>query len=372
MFNMGDKSFEQRDPVMKLRTIEQSALFLKQGCMDLGVEDLSIGFHGGEPMMQKKKDFAMSCEIFKATLGDKVNLQFTMQTNAMLIDDEWISLFNKYRVCLGISIDGPKEYHDRDRIDHYGKGTYDRVVSKISYLQKSDYFKNKTTGPGLLCVINPGHSAKKIYRHFVDDLGARFMDFLLPYNTHLHQLEYPPEAYGKYLCDLFDEWTADDNPKVQVRRLSSILGLFHGGTPEVYAVGQVSEDELPLISISSVGDLSPSDEFRATDPSINYSGETIFNTSLKKYLNNPIFLDIQQATVNLPAICKECCWKNICSGGTVVNRYHKANQFDNPSIYCSGLKDFYATIVSYLLKNSYDYDRLASILNLRTDERAVA
>jgi len=364
MFNMDDKTFKQRDAVIKQKTVKQTALFLKQGCIDLGLKELSLGFHGGEPMMQKKRDFEATCNIFKSELDALVNLRFTMQTNAMLIDDEWIDLFNKYQVCLGISIDGPKEYHDKDRVDHRGKGTYDRVASKIKHLQTSNYYKIKTSGLGLLCVINPAHCPRKIYRHFVDDLGVNHMDFLLPYNNHMHQLEYSPEAYGEYLCNLFDEWTTDDNPKVQVRSLSSLLGLFYNGRPEVYGVGRISEEQLPLITISSMGDLSPTDEFRSTDSSINYSGETIYNTSLAKYLGNSIFHEIQHATVSLPQECTTCCWKNICSGGAIVNRYHKNNKFDNPSIYCSGLKNLYAEVCHYILKKNYDYAKLINVLGI--------
>lgn len=365
---MDDKTFEQRAPVIREHTVEKIAYFLKAGCVDLGITDLSIGFHGGEPMMQKKKAFAKTCDIFQSVLSPVVQLRFTMQTNAMLIDEEWISLFNKYRVCIGISIDGTKEYHDVDRVDHYGRGTYDRVVKKIKFLQQSNYFKNKSDGVGLLCVINPKHSARKIYRHFVDDLGARFIDFLLPYNTHMHPLDDSVESYGEYLSELFDEWTKDDNPKVQIRRFSSLLGLFYGAEPEVYAVGKIPEHELPLISISSEGELSPSDEFRATAPQVNYSGETVFNSSLKNYLENPIFKNIQRASVELPSVCQRCCWKNICAGGTIVNRYHESNLFDNPSIYCTGLKNFYANIAAYLVRNNYPYDRLMKTLDIEKKE----
>lgn len=362
MFNMNDKTYLDRSPYIHLDTIKQTAVFLSEGIDTLNISAISIGFHGGEPLMQKKHVFETCCSIFKKYLADRVDLKFTLQTNGMLIDNEWIDIFNKHRVCLGISIDGPKEYHDQDRVDHLGRGTYDRVAEKIHYLNNSHYFKNETTGAGLLCVINPLHSARKIYRHFVDDLSSCFMDFLLPYNTHMHEVLFSAEAYGDYLCELFREWVTDDNPKIQIRRFSSLLGLFYGAVPEVYGVGYVPEDELPLISISSMGDLSPSDEFRATDTSVNYSGSSVFNSSLKDYLEYPIFHQIQQATVSLPSTCKKCCWQKPCAGGTVVNRYHKENLFDNPSIYCHGLQNFYAEVVRYLLEHGYNYDKLTQYL----------
>lgn len=370
MFNMNDTTYLNRLPYIQLDTIKEIASFFKKGAHDLSLHSIIIEFHGGEPLMQKKSDFEACCEIFQKSLSDIVELSFVLQTNAMLIDDEWIDLFNKYRVCLGISIDGPKEYHDQQRIDHLGRGTYDKVVEKIHFLNKSHYFKTMKSGVGLLCVINPAHSARKIYRHFVDDLNARYMDFLLPYNTHMHTLPFPSEAYGSYLCDLFDEWVKDDNPGVEIRRFSSLLGLFYGGEPLVYGTGSSPKGQIPLISISSMGELSPSDEFRVTDSSLNYSGASVFNTSLKDYLKYPIFNNIQQASEILPTDCQKCCWQKICAGGTMVNRYHQDNLFNNPSVYCQGLKNFYTVLTGYLLQHGYSQDKLIKFLGIEKETAA--
>lgn len=371
MFNMGDESYKNRPPIISLETINALSQFLKQGCEELGIEHLIIGFHGGEPLLQKKKNFEVMCEILTSTLSPIAKLTFTMQTNAMLFDEEWINLVTKFKINVGISIDGPQEYHDKERVDHRGRGSYERVIKKIKLLQQSPLMQ-KGGGFGLLCVIDPAHSARKIYRHFVDDLNAKYMDFLLPYNNHNHKIPYPVQAYGDYLCELFDEWTADDNPQVKVRCLVSILDIFLGGTSHVYGVGPGIEDELPLITVTTAGELSPSDEFRATDYSVNYSGSTVFNTSLSTYLNMPIFKQIKQASQLLPTVCNDCCWHKVCGGGAIVNRYHKDNGFDNPSIYCESLKDFYSHVVTYLLNKNSSIESLLSRLNLNNSYETVA
>ena len=365
MFNMGDKTYKKRPACIPLEVVDELAIFLKNDCQSLGIKQLIVGLHGGEPLMQKKKDFIATCDSLINTLSPMVDIQFTIQTNAILVDKEWIDIFNQYDVCVGVSIDGTKEYNDKNRVDHRNRGTYDRVIKGIKMLQK--YHKKHGT-PGILCVVNPEHSAKKIYRHFVDDLELKYMDFLLPYDNHTHDLNYNSLEYGKYLCELFDEWAKDDNPRVQIRGFSSIIGMFFGGSPQIYGVGPSSPSaQLPLISISSAGDLSPTDELRATDSSINYHGMTVFNTNLESFLELPIFKTLHAASEKLPNDCQRCCWQKICGGGAIVNRYSKERQFDNPSIYCEGLKVFYSKIVNYLLTKGYDKEKLFSFLGFSID-----
>ena len=70
-------------------------------------------------------------------LSPVVQLSFKVQTNATLISDEWIDIFSKYNVSVGISIDGPKEYNDVDRVDHKNRGSYDSVRQGIELLQQA-------------------------------------------------------------------------------------------------------------------------------------------------------------------------------------------------------------------------------------------
>lgn len=363
MFNMGDESYKKHPPYISLETIHEVACFLKQGIADMELNSLTIEFHGGEPLMQKKHDFNESCNIFKDELGSLTNLDFIMQTNAMLVDQDWIDLFCKHQVGIGVSIDGPKEYHDKERIDHRRRGTYDRVVEKIRLLQDNTGIR-QLGGVGILCVINPAYCPKRIYRHFVDDLQMKSMDFLLPYNTYEHPLSYTPLQYGEFLCQLFHEWVKDNNPDIDIRIFNSTLGIFMGDTTQIYGIGPMKENDIPLISIATSGELSPTDEFRTSDPSLIYSDSTVRNISLVDYLKKPIFNKINEAQKKLPIKCQNCCWKEVCAGGAIINRFSQENCFNNPSLYCEGLQEFYSEVAAYLIKKGVSLERLNSRLRL--------
>ena len=72
-----------------------------------------------------------------------------------------------------------------------------------------------------------------------------------------------------------------------------------------------------------------------------------------KYLTRPVFKEIRDAQSKLPALCAACEWRSVCKGGDLENRYSRLNGFNNPSIFCEGLKYFYSHVIRYLLENGY-------------------
>lgn len=365
-FNMGEESYKRHPIYIPWQNIKAIVQFLKEGVTALNIDTLAVEFHGGEPLMQKREQFDKMCELITCELSPLVKLELGLQTNGMLINNEWIELFIKYKVGVGISLDGPKKYHDRYRLDHRGQGTYERVAEKIAFIQnhpKAHQFE----GIGILSVINPAFNAREIYHHFVHNLNLDAIDFLLPDFSHGDKLPAAPEQYGEFLISLFDAWTLDDNPRIDIRFLNSTLGAFYGKTSRIYGVGPMMPDELPLITISSAGDLSPTDELRTSCPEVMYNGSTVHNKRLADFLADEPFEKLRYAQNTLSAECLNCPWLNVCGGGGLIHRYdRKSKTFSNPSIYCSGLKMFYAHVATYLLRHGYCKDKLLAFLSDRS------
>lgn len=346
-FNGIDDSFKNHPPCISKSTVSDIAKFLQKGIEDLQLDHLTIGLHGGEPLLQKQEEFDWMCGHFVEQLSPYVELEFSLQTNGLPLNRSWLERFEKYQIGPGISIDGPKEYHDKYRVDHRGRGSYDRVVEKIRFYQVESK-KHSLPPLGVLSVINPEVSGRECYRLFVDDIGVDSFNFLLPDNNHdkipIHDISH----YGRFMCEVLDEWTKDDNPEINVTFAASALGLFFGGQSITYGIGPSTNDGLPLITIASNGDLSPVDELRSTDPNMMHLAN-VATTSLKDFLTFPLFQEIAIAQEHLPEVCQACCWEKVCGGGGLVNRFGRNNRFNNPSIYCEGLKDFYTDLVAYML-----------------------
>jgi uncharacterized protein len=358
VFNMSDNSYKSRPIYISDNVISGIIHFLKNGCIDLSLKTIDIIFHGGEPLMQKKNKFDSMCATILSNLSCFVKINFGLQTNAMLVDDEWINLFHKYNIGVGVSLDGPKDVHDLYRRGHNNMGTYDKVVKKIKLMQENSKM-NDIGGVGILCVVNPDFKAKEIYRHFVDELNIKSIDFLLPDFSYNNQPKQPIAAYGEFLCDIFDEWAyCNHATKVSIRFLESTINALTNGFSRIYGEGPLVEKQLPLITISNIGELGPLDQLRNTNSTMFCRDTTVFNRELIHFVNSSIFKILSEAQTVLPSECRSCCWQNACKGGALTNRYSEINQFDNPSIYCQGLKNYYSHVVAYLLKSGKNLEIL--------------
>nr|WP_281384603.1 radical SAM protein [Nitrospirillum iridis] len=362
-FNMNNDDYKRHPVHLPLTTAESIADFLRQGVIDLGAEAVTIDMHGGEPLMIKKDSFIAICDIFSSRLDPVCHLQFKVQTNGMLVDDEWISIFSNYNFSIGVSIDGPRDYNDLERVDHRGRGTYDGTAAGILKLQAAAAAQ-RIGRVGALCVINPRFDARLTYRHFVDDLGFTGMDFLLPLDDHDTFDPTLAEGYGHYLCDLFDEWARDDNPAIQVRILKNALIVLSQGRAGIRRIDDEYHHGHQALTISSNGDIGPDDTLRATSGNFFESGVNVANTPLIDFINRPMFQELTESRRNLPAKCRECCWKNACRGGRPINRFSAKRRFDNPSVICDGLQDFFSHVAAYLLRHGLSYERLQEALGL--------
>ncbi|GFR26342.1 uncharacterized protein Rv2102 [Trichonephila clavata] len=311
------------------------------GVKDLDITNLLVEFHGGEPLMQKKYSFVQMCQKIQIT-AQQLNLnsiEFALQTNGMLIDTEWIKIFKEYNIGIGISLDGTKGLNDTYRLDKRGKGTYDRVVSKIRLCQESDY------NFGLLSVINPEANGADVYNHFVKELKLVHFDFLLP-EAHYGSLPtYPPERYvsKEVYC-------------------INALELFYNNHSRVEGFGKRSPFVLPLICVSNNGDLGPLDELRTCVPH-KFVEYNISNTSWAQFLEDKFFNDFLTNMGSKPDDCRQCCYANICGGGDYGHRFDLTNaNFNNPSVYCEGLKVFWQRIVQFLLMHGLSQEKLKQIL----------
>lgn len=357
-FNGADRSYREHSPIIAAETIAATASFLRNGVVSLGLKSLQLDFHGGEPLLMKRQLFAEMCEHFRAVLAPVCDVQFCVQTNAIPINDDWIDLFTWYDVRASTSLDGPADYHDRDRVDFAGGGTHTRTMAGIHRLRDA-VRAGRLKGFGALCVINPLHSPTRIYRYFVDELGLDAFDFLLPLMTHDSFAGPPPSAYGNFLCDLFDAWAADDDPRIQVRILNSVLSLLLGGPSRVTGFGL----ELPLaITVASDGSLAPDDTLRACGTDAIRSNLTVFDTSLDSFLDSSLMRRLEDAHSNLAATCRACCWQTVCGGGQLVHRYALHRGFDNPSVFCEGLQPFFARVAAYLTNRGLPLGRLSEVL----------
>lgn len=113
-------------------TAKKALLFLRDHSID--TQDIYIGFYGGEPLLEMRliKELVTFAEnIF---FGKQIN--YMMTTNATLLNEEIIGFLEEKDFNLVISLDGPRNVHNKNRVYSDGSGTFDTVIEKLQYLIK--------------------------------------------------------------------------------------------------------------------------------------------------------------------------------------------------------------------------------------------
>lgn len=352
-----DQTHRDHPAIVPMSTVDGMIQFIQDAIQRHGVQTVQIGFHGGEPLLLKKAFFERVCSKLIDELGDRCELRLSLQTNGVLIDREWIALFAKYRFSVGMSFDGNEEAHNQTRIDRKGRGTY--AESERGWrmlLEAADAGHIRMVG--VLCVVAPGQSGRKMFRHFIDNLNVRTLDFLLPDVTHnsLTASKKFVEQCGDYLIEVCDEWFSRADPGIRVRFISDIIEPLLARVDE--SIPAVLHPEPRTLTVSSNGDLGPDDSYR---PLAMRFRDTGYNVGQHRYANlqaGEFYQEMVRAATTLPEACNGCAWRGICRGGDRKHRFSIRNGFDKRSVYCSALYRLHAYICARLVQGGIPAERL--------------
>jgi len=353
----GDDTWKKHPPFASRKVVEDLGAFSVRAARDHRLEVIDIVFHGGEPLLMSKPRFSEMCDTLRG-YENGFRFSFALQTNGVLVDDGWIDIFERHRITVGVSLDGPPPVNDLHRLDHKGHSSYDATVAGLRELQSAAAEK-RIAPPGLLCVISPFSDGAATYRHFVDDLGVNYMSFLTPdYSWDSVVPESVVRGVERFLLAALRAWLGDKNPKIKVRVFSELLAaMVDPRAMEI--IHNYRDDYRNIISVSSNGDLGPEDTLRTLDPRFASMGLNIANHNLSDVFESEAWQQQTDALAIKPHQCEACDWWKICKAGRPVHRYSKTNAFSNHSLYCSGLKDAYTELAAFVVRNGTPLDELA-------------
>jgi len=360
-FFSGDESYKEHPPFVSGATVDQLVEFIRRAVRDNGIGQVRIGLHGGEPLLLKPDKFAAMCEQLRSALDPLCDLMLVVQTNGVLVNPEWVELFGRFNVRIGVSIDGDEAVHNIFRITKKGKGTY--AETRRGWHLLNDAMASRTIPSAtILCVVSPQQDGGKILRHFAEELRATGLNFLLPDVTHDS-----PEATarfidgcGDFLVDMFDAWAdlSRRKVKVTVRWIDEIIGAMLNDELCRRSANAKFEPLWQFV-VSSNGEISPDDVIRGLDPRFRTFAFNVADSPYEEVQASPVWQELDQAQHRLPAACQGCEWKHLCHGGPYQHRYCAANGFDNPSVYCRSLKRFFAHVADRVASSGYPREQIA-------------
>ena len=330
-------------------TLEQ---YIKQLVESHQVNKVAVSWQGGEPTLMGLDFYHRSIEFEKRFARPGMTFLNTLQTNGLLLDDEWCEFFRQNNFLIGISIDGPEELHDIHRVDKKGKPTFNRVMKGLHLLQKHKVEYNVLTAVNN---VNSGYPLE-VYKFLRDEAKTDWMQFvpvverinkdgrfLYQEGDTVSERSVHPEQFGDFLCTVFDEWVRNDVGKVYVQTFEAAarnwLGMPASGMcvfNETCGLGPVLEHN---------GDFYACDHF--VEP--KYLIGNIKNT----HMGDLIASEKQQRFGKdkrdlLPDYCLKCDVLFACRGECPKNRFKKTPPDSNHSAgeyglnyLCPGFKQFF-------------------------------
>lgn len=351
------------DALIKESTIRQLAKFLRQGVLDLKIQHLFIGLHGGEPLLLPKKRFDAFIQIFKDELAEITHLNFAVQSNGTLIDDEWIDLFEKHKIVVGVSIDGTKEIHDASRPDHKGRGSYDDTVRGLKLAQKAAN-AGRIPPTGGLCVANPDHDAVEIVHHFVEELGMRSFNLLLPREAWDSDIWKPQKKWIDYFTKVINycqDFTKRTGKSVCVQILSDIMkGMLTEDSAQ--GLDSMHSNRHAVITVTGDGKLGPDDNVMALDKRLCTTDMDIFSHSLHDFFASDFWQEFIEAVDFVPEKCGSCDWYRTCRSGELFNRYKEGEGFKQHSVFCETIDAIHTQFAATIGRNDEGLAQLAKLL----------
>jgi len=292
-----------------------------------GVDEVCFAWQGGEPTLCGLDFFQSAVEAQKRHARAGMAIQNALQTNGVLINDDWAAFLARERFLVGLSLDGPENLHDLRRVDAEGRGTFRCAMRGLEALRK------KKAEVNALTVIHRenGDFPELIYR-FLREAGFRHMQFipLVAGGGSGSGRSVEPAQYGRFLAAVFDLWLRRDVGRVFVRSFDAALAAVLG-YPSSQCVTAETCGRTAVLEHN--GDLFPCDFFVTREDRLGNLAET----ALADLICDPRLMRFGKRKRDaLPPRCLACEYLELCRGGCPAHR-----TAESPDSLCEGYRLFY-------------------------------
>lgn len=296
----------------------------------------SFMFQGGEPTLAGidfYKDFIALEKKYK-----KTGLEFhnSIQTNGYEIDEEWSKFLHDNKFLVGLSIDGPAEIHDFNRIDNNGKGSFNKALKAARLFNKFNVEHN------ILSVIT-GKNARSIQKtyNFLKKQGFKYLQFipcLEPFGEVRGKADFSlsPEEYADFLVNIFTLWLKDftNGNYISIRHIDNQISMMLGAAPEMCSQNGCCGIQFV---IEGDGSVYPCDFYAVDEWKI---GDIKKNT-FKEMLDSETAVKFIESSQNISDECKACPFFCICRNGCQRDRIINNDGSVGKNYYCDSYKYYY-------------------------------
>ena len=311
-------------------------------------------WQGGEPTTAGLDFFRRAIAYQKKFAGDK-QITNSLQTNGVLLNDEWCAFLKEHNFLVGLSIDGPEELHDHYRVSQGGKPTFKRVAKAIECMKKHGVEFNTLTVVNNVNVEHP----LKVY-NFLKEIGSTFTQFIpvieqMEVGVENPMLIFPksksekklmpfsvdPEKFGDFMITIFNEWVRKDVGKIYVQMFDNALATWVGQPANLCIF---REECGSALVVERNGDIYSCDHYVYPEYKLgNISDKNVHKVATQKAQDK-----FGKDKSNVGEICEKCEYRFACNGGCPKHRIHPNADGTSQNHLCPGYKKIFSHMDPYM------------------------
>jgi uncharacterized protein len=292
-----------------------------------------FGWQGGEPLLAGKEFFQKAVDLQASLAAEGQTVSNALQTNGTLLDEQWCAFFAEHNFLIGISLDGPPEWHDRFRRDHAGGKTFHKAWAGLEMLKRHGAEFN------VLVTLNSANAphAGDIYRYFTNR-GIHYVQFIpiLERTPDGRPTDFSctAEQFGQFMMEVFDLWARRDVGQISERLIDSVLHQLIFGQPAACCYAERCANAHVL---EFNGDLYACDHFVYPQWKIG----NILERPLSELVRDERLEEFACLKTDLPRVCRECEFVAFCRGGCPKHHMPLGNDPERVNHFCEGYKRFF-------------------------------
>ncbi len=313
-----DEMENREHTVRRMMTNESFDAILRKAVLHLeNTHDdniLSLGFQGGEPMLAGLDFFKGAVASVRSVVPKHISVRFFIQTNGMLINDEWAEFFKENEFLVGVSMDGSGELHNKNRVDAGGKGTHRAVQRGMARLKSRGCDFNVLT----VLTRENARSSGGTYCFFKSQglFWQQYIPCIAPLGGDNTPWSLDAASYGEFLCRTFDLWYDDlmSGRAIYNREFENYIAILAGFPPEDCGMTGICSVQY---LIESDGSVYPCDFYALDDYLL---GNLLSGDSFEDIDRRRDEIGFISRSRLLPEECLSCRYLPLCRGGCYRNR----------------------------------------------------
>jgi uncharacterized protein len=324
---------------MSLATLEAAIRNIMTS--DLLGPELSVIWHAGEPLTVPIAFYADSFRVIDRAISGRTRVTHCIQTNGLLINEDWCELFAEWDVRVGVSIDGPASIHDKHRITRSGRPTHQRVLAGIGQLRK---FRLPFHVIAVVTRDSLTH-AREIIEFFAEHEVA-VVGFNIDEAEGENAVCSLDGLESEYECFLRTALEASRRSpqRLQIREISNAFGIISDGLPQVSLKGQrlpYNAQIIPgaIVCVDTRGDFTTFSPELLGQTHEEYGSFVLGNVatdSIAVALRSQKAIQLEQHILAGVDACRRSCeFFAYCGGGAPVNKLSENGTFASAAtVYC--------------------------------------